>query len=56
MNRSETMRLKSLVLALAITLTFSTQVVADCFFDNKSYEEGAIVAGHICKNGEWIPL
>ena len=37
-------------------LLFSGATLSECHLDGRIYEEGAIVAGYICKDGNWEEL
>ena len=39
-----------------LALTVSGMAFAECHLDGRVYNEGAVVAGYICKNGDWEAL
>ncbi|MFK7857341.1 MAG: hypothetical protein AB8B64_00885 [Granulosicoccus sp.] len=43
-------------LTTVVALSFSGLAFAQCHLDGSMYDEGEVVAGYVCKGGEWEEL
>ena len=41
---------------LAVLYSLSGVAIANCHLDGSIYQEGDVVSGYVCKDGDWVQL
>ena len=50
------MKIQLLSTFLLLTSLLPALANAQCHLDGRSYDEGTVIAGYVCKDGDWVKI